>query len=412
MRDHFWVADMAGVDWAAELARYRPLVDAVGSVDDLVDVLWEVNGRAGHVARVRVGGWRRRLVGTTRAAGRRPRSATDDGWRVVRVLPPETSAPDARSPLAGPGVDVRAGDVILDVAGRPVDPEWGPAPLLVGTANRLVELTVRTGPDRDGAGEVRRVVVKPLSSESELRYQDWVAGRRAFVADRSEGRLGYLHVPDMVASGWAQLHRDLGRETARDGLDPRRARQQRRPHLAAGGREAGPAGDRLGRAAAPSGLPLPRRRAPRPGGRAGRRALRLGRRHRHRRDQAAGHRAGDRDPDLGRGDRHRRPLLARGRHPGDPAAVRVVVRRLRLGRREPGCRPGHRGGRSRRRTTRRAATRSWSGRSTWRWSGWRSARPPGPRTRPRARPAAARTCPRAGEAREQVGGSAWWGRTP
>src|SRR6185503_16643698 len=44
MRDHFWVADMAGVDWAAELARYRPLVDAVGSVDDLVDVLWEVNG--------------------------------------------------------------------------------------------------------------------------------------------------------------------------------------------------------------------------------------------------------------------------------------------------------------------------------------------------------------------------------
>jgi tricorn protease len=45
-----------------------------------------------------------------------------------------------------------------------------------------------------------------------------VAGRRAFVADRSVGRLGYLHLPDMVANGWAQLHRDLGRETAREGL--------------------------------------------------------------------------------------------------------------------------------------------------------------------------------------------------
>ena len=42
MRDHFWVADMAGVDWAAEVARYRPLVDAVGSHDDLVDLLWEL----------------------------------------------------------------------------------------------------------------------------------------------------------------------------------------------------------------------------------------------------------------------------------------------------------------------------------------------------------------------------------
>jgi len=57
-----------------------------------------------------------------------------------------------------------------------------------------------------------------LSSETSLRYQDWVAGRRAFVADRSEGRLGYLHVPDMMAPGWAQLHRDLSRETSREGL--------------------------------------------------------------------------------------------------------------------------------------------------------------------------------------------------
>ncbi len=47
MRDHFWVADMAGVDWDAELARYRPLVDAVGSHDDLVDLLWELQGELG-----------------------------------------------------------------------------------------------------------------------------------------------------------------------------------------------------------------------------------------------------------------------------------------------------------------------------------------------------------------------------
>ena len=220
MRDHFWVGDMAGVDWAAELARYRPLVDAVGSVDDLVDVLWEVQRRAGHVPRVRVQGRRRRLVGAARPVGRRPGA---HGRRLAGG--PGAAARDVGAgrtqPAGRPGVDVRAGDVILEVAGRPVDPEWGPAPLLVGTANRLVELTVRTGPGHAASGregEVRRVVVKPLSSESELRYQDWVAGRRAFVADRSEGRLGYLHVPDMVASGWAQLHRDLGRETARDGL--------------------------------------------------------------------------------------------------------------------------------------------------------------------------------------------------
>ncbi|WP_214368909.1 S41 family peptidase [Pseudonocardia sp. H11422] len=213
MRDHFWVADMADVDWAAELDRYRPLVDAVGSHDDLVDLLWELHGELGSSHAYVIGGG-----SNGDASGRPGQLGADlepDGqghWRVARVLPPETSAPRARSPLAGPGVDVREGDLILEVAGQPVDPELGPAPLLVGAAEQLVELTVRSG------DEVRRVVVRPLSDDLALRYQDWVAGRRAFVAERSGGRLGYLHVPDMVASGWAQLHRDLGRETRREGL--------------------------------------------------------------------------------------------------------------------------------------------------------------------------------------------------
>ncbi|MGE3663097.1 MAG: PDZ domain-containing protein [Pseudonocardia sp.] len=213
MRDQFWVEDMAGVEWAGELARYRPLVDAVGSVDDLVDLLWEVQGELGAShAYVSGGDTRGGSSGRAGLLGADLEPA-EDGWRVVRVLPPETSAPAARSPLSEPGVDVRAGDVIIEVGGRPMDPALGPAPLLVGTANRTVELTVRSA-----SGEVRRVAVKPLAGEGELRYQDWVAGRRAVVAERSGGRLGYLHVPDMDADGWAQLHRDLSRETARDGL--------------------------------------------------------------------------------------------------------------------------------------------------------------------------------------------------
>ena len=219
MRDHFWVEDMAGVDWAAEMDRYRPLVDAVGSHDDLVDLIWELHGELGTSHAYVTAGGAGDHTGRPGLLGADLEPAPDGtGWRVARVLPPETSAPAARSPLSGPGVDVRAGDVILEVGGKTVDPGLGPAPLLVSGADELVELTVRSGPDRADAGEIRRVVVRPLASEAALRYQDWVAGRRAFVADRSEGRLGYLHVPDMMALGWAQLHRDLSRETSREGL--------------------------------------------------------------------------------------------------------------------------------------------------------------------------------------------------
>ncbi|NJP99455.1 S41 family peptidase [Streptomyces zingiberis] len=215
MRDNFWRPDLGGVDWDGVLERYRPVLDKVATHSDLVDLLWEVQGELGtsHAYILPSGGWsdaahRQGLLGADL-------ERDEEGvWRVTRVLPSETSDPQARSPLAAPGVAIRAGDAILAVDGRPVDSLAGPGPLLVGAAGKPVELTV--GPA--GGGAPRHAVVVPISDEEPLRYHDWVAGRRAHVHERSGGRLGYLHVPDMVGSGWAQLHRDLRVEMIRDGL--------------------------------------------------------------------------------------------------------------------------------------------------------------------------------------------------
>lgn len=215
MRDFFWRADMDGVDWTAALDRYRPLVDALGSHDDLVDLLWEVQGELGtshaYVEPPDGGGDAKRRLGLLGADLARDEAGT---WRVVAVLPSETSEPRARSPLHAPGVAMRAGDAILAVDGQPVTAGAGPFPLLVGTAGKPVELTV--GPAGGGAG--RRVVVVPLRDDMPLRYQAWVADRRDHVHAASDGRVGYLHVPDMIANGWAQLHRDLRLEVRREAL--------------------------------------------------------------------------------------------------------------------------------------------------------------------------------------------------
>ena len=102
MRDHFWVADMAGVDWAAEVARYRPLVDAVGSHDDLVDLLWELQGELGtsHAYVTAHGGDGRDGRPGLLGADLEP---AEDGWRVVRVLPPEIVRPRGAQPAVEPG---------------------------------------------------------------------------------------------------------------------------------------------------------------------------------------------------------------------------------------------------------------------------------------------------------------------
>ncbi|MGI6878287.1 S41 family peptidase [Microbacterium sp. gxy059] len=212
MRDHFWRSDMDGVDWEAATARWREVVPLARTHDDLVDILWEhvgeLNTSHAYVIPASSPGDASRRLGFLGA----DLEPADDGWRITRILPGESSDPGARSPLRQPGVGAEEGDVVVAVDGAPVDPVAGPGAQLVGAADKPVELTLR----RDGAD--RRVVVVPLADEEPLRYQDWVRSRREYVARVSGGRLGYVHVPDMASPGWAQLHRDLRTAAAAEGI--------------------------------------------------------------------------------------------------------------------------------------------------------------------------------------------------
>ena len=217
MRHDFWVADMAGVDWAGVLDAYRPLLDRIAGAEDFADLLWEVFGELGTShAYVRPAPDDRDdgEDGTVGLLGADLTRDPDGAWRIARVLPGESSDPRARSPLTAPGAHVQPGDALLAVDGQAVDPQAGPGPLLVGAKGVPVELAVSA----PGGGDPRRVVVVPLDDEARLRYQDWVAGRRRAVRELSGGRIGYLHVPDMMGEGWAHFHRDLHLEMTHDAL--------------------------------------------------------------------------------------------------------------------------------------------------------------------------------------------------
>lgn len=211
MAQQYWRADMDGMDWHAMTSWYDPVIERLVTEDDFQDMMWEVQGE----------------LGTSHAYVQGPVYQADppmlpahlgadaeyrDGkWVLTRILPGDSSDPDARSPLLAPGVGAQVGDAVIRVDGRPVYRE-GIEAALVGGADKPTELVLL----RDGAE--RRVAVTPLADDSALRYQDWVATRRARVEELSEGRLGYLHIPDMVSSGWAQMHRDLREASTKEGL--------------------------------------------------------------------------------------------------------------------------------------------------------------------------------------------------
>ncbi|WP_282087970.1 S41 family peptidase [Streptomyces tendae] len=217
IRAYFWDPGMCGIDWDAVLDQYRPLLERVASPDEFADLLREVLGELGTshayvVAARRNEGpahyqrWQG-LLGANFVC-------RDGRWVAKRILPGDSSDSKARSPLAGTGI--RDGAVLTHVDGRPVDPVLGPSPLLAGAGGTTVELTF--APGEGCRGPSRRVAVVPLVDERPLRYQDWVAKRREVVRELSGGRCGYLHIPDMGGSGWAQFNRDLRMEVSRPAL--------------------------------------------------------------------------------------------------------------------------------------------------------------------------------------------------
>ncbi|MFE4328673.1 S41 family peptidase [Streptomyces sp. NPDC056831] len=216
IRSYFWEPDMCGIDWDGVLDQYRPLVERVASPDEFADLMREVLGELGtshaYVAPAR------RNEGPPhyqRAIGMLGANLVcrDGDWTIRRILPGDSSDSKARSPLAGTGI--REGAVLTHVDGRPVDPVTGPYPLLSAAGGTTVELTFRPS---GSEGHSRRVAIVPLVDERPLRYQDWVAKRRQVVRELSGGKCGYLHIPDMGGSGWAQFNRDLRGEVSRPAL--------------------------------------------------------------------------------------------------------------------------------------------------------------------------------------------------
>lgn len=212
-RDDFWDPDLAGVDWDAIRTRYRAEVERVATRAELTDLIWCMQGELGTSHAYEMGGDHRNRV--IRTVGRLGADFEHDGesWVVRRILRGDIGNPLRSSPLVAPGVRLVEGTRILAVDGRPVPPDRSVESFLVGHAGRPVRLDVQRPEE-----ERTTVEVRVLPRDTDLRYRDWVNANRSRVHEATEGRAGYVHVPDMGPNGFAMFYRDYLSEIARGAL--------------------------------------------------------------------------------------------------------------------------------------------------------------------------------------------------
>ncbi len=199
MRDFFYAPNMHGVDWEAMREKYRPLVDHVNNRLDLTYILGELIGEL-NVGHAYVGG------GDVVQAERIPMGLlgaelshhSSGYYRIDRILKGENWNSSRRSPLTELGVNVNEGDYIIAVNGHPANEMANIFEALIGTAGQQVELRVNDRPREQGA---RDVIVVPVGDESDLYYYNWVQENIRKVSEATNGRVGYIHVPDMGPGG-------------------------------------------------------------------------------------------------------------------------------------------------------------------------------------------------------------------
>ena len=204
MRDFLYVDNVHGAPWDDIYKWYSPWIDHVRHRTDLNYVVDIMSGEVavGHsyvsggdfpdLNRVPVG-----LLGCDF-------EAENGYYKISKIYAGERWNPGFNAPLGLPGININEGDYILSINGKPLTANINPFSLLEQTSGREIYITVNSSPTETGA---REILVKPISTERNLRAIDWIEGNRRKVDQLSNGKLAYVYIPNTGNGGFTSFNR-------------------------------------------------------------------------------------------------------------------------------------------------------------------------------------------------------------
>lgn len=215
-RDGFYVSNMHGVDWKAIKSKYAALLPFVKTRLDLNYVIGEMIGElnCGH-AYVNPGETERPERVETGLLGAEISCDKSGFFRLEKILPGASWSKELRSPLTEPGIEAKAGDFIVAIDGVPTNTVKDMYSLLVGKANVPTEISLNSKPQLAGA---HKVVISPLAEEYSLYHYNWVQDNIKKVDKASNGRIGYIYIPDMGPEGLNEFARYFYPQLDKEGL--------------------------------------------------------------------------------------------------------------------------------------------------------------------------------------------------
>jgi len=217
MRDFFYVENMHGVDWKGMKNKYEPLLKYVNHRIDLTYIIGEMIGEL-NIGHAYVGGGDYPQIDKIKLGLLGAEIIRDENskfYQIKNILEGANWDDDLRSPLTELGVNVNEGDYIISVNGVSVKELNNFYEALIDKANKQVVLKVNSTPSEKGS---REVTVVPISDESSLYYYNWVQGNIKKVNEATNGKVGYIHVPNMGVEGLNEFVKHFYPQLNKEGL--------------------------------------------------------------------------------------------------------------------------------------------------------------------------------------------------
>jgi tricorn protease len=216
-RDFFYDPGMHGVDWDHMYERYGQMVPYVAHGSDFTYLLGELIGELNSSHSYARPGDRPRpkSVGTGLLGCDFSVERESGRYRFERIFTDRDWNSSTPTPLHQPGVEVKELDYLISIDGVNLTTDTNPYSLLENKVGQQVVLEVSSNPD---GKDSREVTVEPIASEANLRYEAWVQDNRRKVDELSDGKIGYLHMPNTAVGGQIGFAKGYYPNLRKDGL--------------------------------------------------------------------------------------------------------------------------------------------------------------------------------------------------
>lgn len=215
--ENFWNESMSNIEWEEVYFRYLPLLEKISTRSELSDLLWEMQGELGTSHCYEGGGdyYRRSFKYHPGKIGASLKYIhSENAYLIESIDQGDSWMPGKDSPLNALKVELKPGDKILEFNGTSFESQADLYEMLEGKASLKVELTVK----RKGSKDLDYVEITPNFTNNLAKYRQWVNQNRAYVHQKTNGQIGYIHIPDMGEMGHQEFFRSYFVECKKNGL--------------------------------------------------------------------------------------------------------------------------------------------------------------------------------------------------